>query len=157
MMRCSLLSDGSVYCVARTHTLQRKGSCPMLYVYLVNHKSKTTQWEDPRRSMVDQLPLPQGWERRFTEQGVKYFVDHNTRTTTFQGMHACTLYVVDIKLYVHTCNMYFIPLPLCLDPRKTPDGGGSGPIGNYGVPITYERSFRWKVSNFRNLCTVSQP
>ena len=50
--------------------------------------------------------------------------------------------------------MYFLPLPLCLDPRKTPDGGVSGPIGNYGVPITYERSFRWKVSNFRNLCVI---
>lgn len=54
-------------------------------VYFVNHKSKTTQWEDPRLSMADQLPLPLGWEMRFTEQGVKYFVDHNTRTTTFQG------------------------------------------------------------------------
>ena len=56
-------------------------------VYFVNHKSKTTQWEDPRRSMAEQLPLPMGWEIRFTEQGIKYFVDHNTRTTTFQGEH----------------------------------------------------------------------
>ena len=58
---------------------------PNSRVYFVNHKSKTTQWEDPRRSMADQLPLPLGWEMRFTEQGVKYFVDHNSRTTTFQG------------------------------------------------------------------------
>jgi len=64
-----------------------KRQLPNGRVYYVNHKSKTTQWEDPRRSMVDQLPLPQGWEMRFTEQGVKYFVDHNTRTTTFQGDH----------------------------------------------------------------------
>ena len=35
--------------------------------------------------MAEQLPLPLGWEMRFTEQGVKYFVDHNTRITTFQG------------------------------------------------------------------------
>lgn len=54
-------------------------------VYFVNHKSKTTQWEDPRLSMADQLPLPLGWEQRTTDQGVKYYVDHNTRTTTFQG------------------------------------------------------------------------
>ncbi|XP_064393564.1 NEDD4-like E3 ubiquitin-protein ligase WWP2 [Halichondria panicea] len=99
-----------------------KRQLPNGRVYYVNHKSKTTQWEDPRRSMVDQLPLPQGWEMRHTEQGVKYFVDHNTRTTTFQ------------------------------DPRKTPEGASGGPIGHYGVPVTYERSFRWKVSNFRNLC-----
>ena len=49
-----------------THTLQRRGSCHGR-VYYVNHKSKTTQWEDPRHSMVDQLPLPQGLEMRFTE------------------------------------------------------------------------------------------
>jgi len=28
--------------------------------------------------------LPQGWEMRFTAEGVRYFVDHNTRSTTFQ-------------------------------------------------------------------------
>jgi hypothetical protein len=76
--------------------------------------------------MADQLPLPFGWEMRFTELGVRYFVDHNTRTTTFQ------------------------------DPRKTDDGANKsvgGPKGHYGVPIQYERSFRWKVSHFRNLCS----
>ena len=60
---------------------------PNQRVYFVNHKSKTTQWEDPRLSMAEQLPLPLGWEMRYTEQGVKYFVDHNTRTTTFQGIY----------------------------------------------------------------------
>jgi len=58
---------------------------------------------------------------RYTEQGVKYFVDHNSRTTTFQ------------------------------DPRK-PVEGGDGQVGHYGVPIRYERSFRWKVAHFRTLC-----
>ena len=68
-------------------------------VYFVNHKSKTTQWEDPRRSMADQLPLPAGWEVRHTEQGVQYFVDHNTRTTTFQGEG---IYVSHTRIY-NTC------------------------------------------------------
>lgn len=27
--------------------------------------------------------LPPGWEIRVTEDGVEYFVDHNTRSTTF--------------------------------------------------------------------------
>jgi len=35
-------------------------------------------------SIVQQNPLPQGWEMRFTAEGVRYFVDHNTRSTTFQ-------------------------------------------------------------------------
>ena len=49
----------------------------------MNHKSRVTQWKDPRRSMVDPLPLPFGWEMRFTEQNVRYFVDHNSRATVF--------------------------------------------------------------------------
>lgn len=92
-------------------------------VYFVNHKNRTTQWEDPRtQGQLQQEPLPQGWEMRFTEDaGVKYFVDHNTRTTTFH------------------------------DPR--PGASKQGPKGAYGVPAQYERSFRWKLSQFRYLCT----
>lgn len=57
-------------------------------VYYVNHKNRTTQWEDPRtqgqETGIDEPSLPDGWEIRLTEDGVRYFVDHNTRTTTFQ-------------------------------------------------------------------------
>ncbi|GFG36145.1 hypothetical protein Cfor_02401 [Coptotermes formosanus] len=92
-------------------------------VYFVNHKNRTTQWEDPRTQGqelgADESPLPPGWEKRLTEDGVTYFVDHNTRTTTFQ------------------------------DPRP---GAPKGPKGVYGVPRAYERSFRWKLSQFRYLC-----
>lgn len=54
--------------------------------YFLNHISKTTQWEDPRRmdSHIFDLPLPKGFEMRFDQQGQVYFVDHNTRTTTYQ-------------------------------------------------------------------------
>ena len=106
-------------------------------VYFVNHKNRTTQWEDPRtqgqmqvgmivimRMMVmmvmQEEPLPTGWEMRHTEDGVKYFVDHNSRSTTFS------------------------------DPR--PGASKDGPKGAYGVPAQYERSFRWKLSQFRYLC-----
>ena len=33
---------------------------------------------------VQEDPLPEGWEMRYTADGVRYFVDHNTRSTTFQ-------------------------------------------------------------------------
>lgn len=33
---------------------------------------------------ADEPPLPPGWEIRYTDEGIRYFVDHNTRTTTFQ-------------------------------------------------------------------------
>ena len=36
-------------------------------------------------SIVEQAPLPPGWEMRYTDDNHKYFVDHNTRSTTFQG------------------------------------------------------------------------
>lgn len=92
-------------------------------VYYVNHKNRTTQWEDPRTQGQEvsalEEALPAGWEIRFTEEGTRYFVDHNTRTTTFQ------------------------------DPRP---GAPKGPHGAYGVPRAYERSFRWKLSQFRYLC-----
>ncbi|XP_012225415.1 E3 ubiquitin-protein ligase Su(dx) isoform X2 [Linepithema humile] len=95
-------------------------------IYYVNHKNRTTQWEDPRtqgqETGMDEPPLPDGWEIRLTEDGVRYFVDHNTRTTTFQ------------------------------DPRP---GAPKGPKGVYRVPRAYERSFRWKLSQFRFLCQTN--
>ncbi|PVU96062.1 hypothetical protein BB559_002515 [Furculomyces boomerangus] len=71
--------------------------------YYVNHLARTTTWDDPRlRSMrapdgnraavvagiagqtASHLgPLPSGWEMRLTEHGRVYFVDHNTKTTTW--------------------------------------------------------------------------
>ncbi|XP_051170026.1 E3 ubiquitin-protein ligase Su(dx) [Leptopilina boulardi] len=95
-------------------------------VYYVNHKNRTTQWEDPRtqgqETGMDEPQLPDGWEIRLTEDGVRYFVDHNSRTTTFQ------------------------------DPRP---GAPKGPKGAYRVPRAYERSFRWKLSQFRFLCQTN--
>ncbi|KAM3178996.1 hypothetical protein ACTXT7_001503 [Hymenolepis weldensis] len=49
-------------------------------VYYMNHRTKTTQWEDPRQSAA---PLPPGWETRYTAEGFVFYVDHNTKTTTF--------------------------------------------------------------------------
>ncbi|XP_017485700.1 PREDICTED: E3 ubiquitin-protein ligase Su(dx)-like [Rhagoletis zephyria] len=93
-------------------------------VYFVNHKNRTTQWEDPRTqgqevSLMNEGPLPPGWEIRYTTTGERFFVDHNTRRTTFD------------------------------DPRP---GAPKGAKGVYGVPRAYERSFRWKLSQFRYLC-----
>lgn len=92
-------------------------------IYFVNHRNRTTQWDDPRTQgmVLEEEPLPDGWEMRLTEDGRQYFVDHNTRQTTFQ------------------------------DPRP-----GAKQInasrGQYGIPMVYERSFRWKLGQFRYLC-----
>lgn len=70
--------------------------------YFVDHNTRTTTWVDPRREQyirmygqnasgntvqrqpVSQLgPLPSGWEMRLTNTARVYFVDHNTKTTTW--------------------------------------------------------------------------
>lgn len=74
--------------------------------YFVDHNTRTTTWVDPRRQHyirmygpsangannnstiaqqpVSQLgPLPSGWEMRLTNTARVYFVDHNTKTTTW--------------------------------------------------------------------------
>uniref|UniRef100_A0A8C3HZQ4 E3 ubiquitin-protein ligase n=1 Tax=Chrysemys picta bellii TaxID=8478 RepID=A0A8C3HZQ4_CHRPI len=53
-------------------------------LYFVNHNTRITQWEDPRnQGQLNEKPLPEGWEMRFTVDGIPYFVDHNRRTTTY--------------------------------------------------------------------------
>ena len=79
--------------------------------YFVDHTTRTTTWANPRRqiplparpqpppaptpstntstptsptsAVSDSIPLPQGWEERQTPEGRPYFVDHNSRTTTW--------------------------------------------------------------------------
>jgi E3 ubiquitin-protein ligase NEDD4 len=65
--------------------------------YFVDHHTRTTTWSDPRRASASAAaatttaianraalgPLPSGWEMRMTSTRRIYFVDHNTRTTTW--------------------------------------------------------------------------
>ena len=65
--------------------------------YFVDHHTRTTTWNDPRRTSASISaassnalanrsalgPLPSGWEMRMTSTRRIYFVDHNTRTTTW--------------------------------------------------------------------------
>lgn len=64
--------------------------------YFVDHSTRTTTWVDPRKATsrappaakvvatnASLGPLPSGWEMRLTNTGRVYFVDHNTRTTSW--------------------------------------------------------------------------
>ncbi|KAJ7063095.1 hypothetical protein C8F01DRAFT_1131502 [Mycena amicta] len=69
--------------------------------YYVDHNTRTTTWVDPRRQTIIRVmgpngqgsvqpqtisqlgPLPSGWEMRLTNTARVYFVDHNTKTTTW--------------------------------------------------------------------------
>ncbi|XP_077975149.1 NEDD4-like E3 ubiquitin-protein ligase WWP1 isoform X2 [Styela clava] len=202
---------------------------PMGRVYYVDHNTRTTTWERPE-------PLPQGWERRVDARKRVYYVDHNTRTTTWQ--RPTVQRVQDYTQWMNQRNnlqnqqqaynqrfmvggqqptpqppesdslgampkgwekrmdengrVYFVnhntrttqwedprtqgmvneePLPPGWEIRFTPEGvryfvdhnkkettftdprpGNKGTIGSYGVPVAYERSFKWKLGQFRYLC-----
>ncbi|KAI6114349.1 hypothetical protein F5141DRAFT_706205 [Pisolithus sp. B1] len=62
--------------------------------YFLDHNTRSTTWNDPRRATTAAVslpedrnaklgPLPSGWEMRLTSTNRVYFVDHSTRTTTW--------------------------------------------------------------------------
>ena len=95
--------------------------------------------------VMDEEPLPEGWEMCKTTDERTYFIDHNTRTTTFedprQGKSTgyvclcfCKVFRKGVVEYSFWCR----------------------PKGAYGIPVAYERNFRWKLSQFRYLCQSNQ-
>jgi hypothetical protein len=58
--------------------------------------------------MNQEDPLPPGWEMRITDDGVHYFVDHNTRTTTFQDPRPGATKGYDYVVH-HYCHSVFYP------------------------------------------------
>jgi E3 ubiquitin-protein ligase NEDD4 len=64
--------------------------------YFIDHHTRTTTWNDPRRNVVPSIPqipsnlgsLPSGWEMRLTSTNRIYFVDHNTHTTSWDDPRA---------------------------------------------------------------------
>lgn len=194
--------------------------------YYVDHTTKSTTWERPTNN-----PLPSGWEMRRDPRGRVYYVDHNTRTTTWQRPTADMLeaheqwqsnrdqamqqweqrYLLQSNAMIsnddplgplpngwekradpNTLRVYFVnhinrttqwedprtqgitdePLPDGWEMRFTEQGvpffvdhnsksttyndprtgKPVGPMGVHGVPMSFERTFRWKIAQFRYLC-----
>ncbi|KAK0423731.1 hypothetical protein QR680_008300 [Steinernema hermaphroditum] len=189
--------------------------------YYVDHTTKSTTWERPSNT-----PLPQGWEMRRDPRGRVYYVDHNTRTTTWQrptadmleaheqwqtgraqAMHQWDQRFLypnsedplgplpegwEKRVDPSTGRQYFVnhvnrttqwedprtqgmtdqPLPLGWEMRYTEQsvpffidhntktttyndprtGKPVGPMGVQGVNMSFERTFRWKIAQFRYLC-----
>jgi hypothetical protein len=92
--------------------------------YFVDHNTRTTTWVDPRRQQyistigpgsnlqvqvqpVSSLgPLPSGWEMRLTSTGRVYFVDHNTKTTTWDGKFTTSKVCELIALFSNQILVY---------------------------------------------------
>ncbi|VDK68818.1 unnamed protein product [Litomosoides sigmodontis] len=194
--------------------------------YYVDHTTKSTTWERPST-----MPLPSGWEMRRDPRGRVYYVDHNTRTTTWQRPTADMLeahelwqsnrdqamhqweqrYLLQSNAMIsndyplgplpngwekradpNTGRIYFVnhvnrttqwedprtqgisdePLPDGWEMRFTEQGvpffidhntksttyndprtgKPVGPLGANGLPMSFERTFRWKIAQFRYLC-----
>ena len=91
--------------------------------YYVDHNSRTTTWVDPRIQSnpratepngqkialrpqpISQLgPLPPGWEMRLTSAARVYFVDHATKTTTWDDPRLLFLSDPDVPQYKRDFN-----------------------------------------------------
>ncbi|KAK3734003.1 hypothetical protein QZH41_009848 [Actinostola sp. cb2023] len=108
---------------------------------------------------TDQLgPLPPGWEKRVETNGRVYFVNHNTRTTHWEDPRTQGTVAADKPLpegwemrYTNEGIPYFVDhnsrTTSFHDPRVTPNAATGGPA--------YERSFRWKVGQFKHLCQAN--
>ncbi|XP_067052161.1 NEDD4-like E3 ubiquitin-protein ligase WWP1 isoform X1 [Acropora muricata] len=109
---------------------------------------------------ADQLgALPSGWEKRVEGNGRVYFVNHNTRATQWEDPRTQVKVGSDSPLpsgwemrYTNEGIPYFVDhntrTTTFNDPRT---GVAVGMKGAAGGPA-YERSFRWKVGQFRHLC-----
>ncbi|VFV29872.1 nedd4-like e3 ubiquitin-protein [Lynx pardinus] len=121
--------------------------------------------EEPSTSGTQQLPasaqaldaLPAGWEQRELPNGrVFYYVDHNTRTTTWQRPTAEMIQEPALPpgwemKYTSEGVRYFVDhntrTTTFKDPRPGFESGAK-----QGSPGAYDRSFRWKYHQFRFLC-----
>lgn len=129
--------------------------------YYVDHNTRATTWVDPRRQQyvrmsdprsttnqvsVHQQPvsqlgaLPSGWEMRLTNTARVYFVDHNTKTTTWDGMCFSLLWRILHLNCLELTSFFFTGCKL--DPRLPSSLDQSVP--------QYKRDFRRKLIYFRS-------
>lgn len=104
--------------------------------------------------------LPMGWEQRTDQHNRKYFVNHISKTTQWEDPRTQGTAVQENPLpdgweirYTKEGRRYFVDhntkVTTFEDPR---DKASKGPKGAFGVPVAYERGFRYKLGQFRYLC-----
>jgi len=104
--------------------------------------------------------LPEGWEKRVDSSNRQYFVNHNTRTTQWedprtQGMLNNQPIPTGWEIR-YTCEgmRYFVDhnnkTTTFQDPRAGTNENRQ--TASYGRAVAYERSFKWKLGEFRYLC-----
>jgi E3 ubiquitin-protein ligase NEDD4 len=107
--------------------------------YYVDHNTRTTTWVDPRRQTtirvmgpdgqstflqpqtISQLgPLPSGWEMRLTSSARVYFVDHDTKTTTWDDPRLLSSLCANMPQYKRNFRRKLIYLGTQLRMRAQP-------------------------------------
>lgn len=72
----TVLSTYSTWVIRRIEETEKLLGC----AFFLGHNVKQQAME----ASMAEMPLPFGWEERFTDKGVPYFVDHGRQKTTFQ-------------------------------------------------------------------------
>jgi hypothetical protein len=103
--------------------------------YFIDHKNRTTTWDDPRLRILQELqqqqqhqqfqilqkqraaavplaPLPEGWEQKHTVDGESYFINHLDKTTTWD----------DPRLPAHLQKQNALPASALTRPPPPPIG-----------------------------------
>ncbi|KAG2469598.1 WWP2 ligase, partial [Polypterus senegalus] len=116
--------------------------------------------EQPAAVIQNLDALPQGWEQRVLPNGRVYYVDHNTRTTTWErplppGMIQEPPLPPGWEMkYTNEGVRYFVDHNTRTTTFKDPRPGFDSGSKQGGSPGAYDRSFRWKYHQFRFLCHI---
>lgn len=104
-------------------------------------------------------PLPAGWEKRVEPNGRVYFVNHNTRATQWEDPRTQVMVGSDTPLpsgwemrYTNEGIPYFVDHNTRTTTFSDPRTGVALSIKGAAGGPAYERSFRWKLGQFRHLC-----
>lgn len=104
-------------------------------------------------------PLPAGWEKRVEPNGRVYFVNHNTRATQWEDPRTQVMVGSDTPLpsgwemrYTNEGIPYFVDHNTRTTTFSDPRTGVALSINGTAGGPAYERSFRWKLGQFRHLC-----
>jgi len=105
--------------------------------YYVNHRTKTSQWEDPRTFGLElTLRPPDGWQATTASDGTRYFINHTTKRTSWDPWQAENVpkkedvYTRKAMSYMDKYSMF---TRMC---------GFNSPEGHLKVPLKRERIFQ---------------
>lgn len=128
--------------------------------YFLNHIDQSTTWQDPRKTMIQQLnqtnmtspvpvqqqnllnpasgPLPDGWEQAITPEGEIYYINHKNKTTSWLDPRLDTRYALNQQRVTQSAPVkQGTPLPS--SPQNPAVMGGNSQIKLQQLQMEKER------------------